>query len=132
MPTGKIFSITLLTLMFSGFCLVDGPMAASSQVHAYSPSTSAASSRTIGAHFTTQAELRAMQPGRFPLAPAQQDTLREFLRTANRGQWVVCDSHVVGSIRVTQGDQTCTFVVCQVECGGNSAQVTIQDCFINT
>ncbi|HNG91879.1 MAG TPA: hypothetical protein PLB32_03720, partial [Acidobacteriota bacterium] len=86
MPTPKILSITLLTVLFSVFCLTGGPVAINSHVHA--------SSRTIEAHFTTQTELRAMQPARFPLAPAQQDTLREFLRTANRGQWVVCDSHV--------------------------------------
>ena len=127
MSTRNLFSTTLLTMLFSGFWLLGGPVPTSAQT------VPTAASRTIAAHFTTQAELRALHPARFPLAPAQQDTLREFLRTASRGQFVVCDFHAVGSIRVTQGDQTCTFVVCQVDCGGsNSAQVTVQDCTINT
>ena len=123
MFTFKSLIPSLLTVTFGLFAVTGSPAVAGQG----SPA------RSLTAHFTTASELRAMQPGRFPLAPAQQDTLRDFLRTANRGQFVVCDFHAVGSIRVTQGDQTCTFVVCQVDCGGsNSAQVTVQDCTINT
>ena len=127
MFTPKTLTITVLAAIFVGLSFFTGGASAAGQ---QSSRETPKKIRSISVHPTTPQELQAMRP----LPP--QRLSPEYQAVLNReipGYPDTACSEFIGSVTVSQGGQTCTYLVVRLKCVIRDwpVTVTITDCSID-